>query len=58
MEFLVGKKTYIIGFLMFAQALITWLTGETTFAELLTHSTEILGGLGLITLRMGVAGDQ
>ena len=33
------------------QALVGWAIGDTTLAELVTQLPEILGGLGLMTLR-------
>ena len=50
-----GYRTYIIGFLLFAQAVVAWLVGDATFMELWARLPEILAGLGLITLRAGVA---
>ena len=44
MNFLKGKKTYIVGLLMIALGLLT------------ADNPLVLEGLGLITLRAGVAG--
>ena len=56
--FLSGKKTYFVAGLMVLTAFINWaVTGETDlagFLEVLT-SPEALNGLGLATLRAGVA---
>jgi len=49
-----GYRTYLIGFLMLAQAIVAWLVGDATFEQLWAQLPEILAGLGLITLRAGV----
>lgn len=54
--FLKGKRTYILGALIALQAIVAWLVGDASFAELVQKLPEILGGLGLITLRAGVDG--
>ena len=56
--FLSGKKTYILGFLIFAQAVASWAIGDTTLAELIALLPEILGGLGLMTLRKGISNNS
>ena len=56
--FLSGKKTYILGFLIFAQAVASWAIGDTTLAEFIALLPEILGGLGLMTLRKGIANNS
>ena len=53
--FLSGYKTYILGGLMALQAFASWAVGDTSLQEFLAELPEILGGLGLITLRAGVA---
>ena len=54
MDFLKGKKTYILGGIMALQAVAQWLTGEIVLQELLAQIPTILTGLGLMTLRAGV----
>ena len=49
--FLAGKRTYILGFLIFAQAIASYVLGDITLADFITQLPEILGGLGLMTLR-------
>ena len=52
--FFAGKKTFILGWMIVLQAVVAWAVGDMTLAELITQAPEILGGLGLITLRLGV----
>lgn len=52
--FLRGKRTYILGFIMALQAIAGWALGDTTLAQLIDQLPEILGGLGLMTLRAGM----
>ncbi len=54
--FLAGKRTYLLGFILFAQAVVAWLVGDTTLIELGNQLPELIGGLGLMTLRAGMAG--
>lgn len=52
-SFMKGKKTYILGALMFLIALEKYTTGETTLSQFLTTVQGLYGsmGLGLITMR-------
>jgi len=52
--FLRGKRTYLLGGLMAVQAIVLWLVGDSSLVELITKLPEILGGLGLMTLRAAV----
>lgn len=54
MDFLTGKKTYIIGGLLFLQAGFQVLVGDISLAEFLAKLPEMLTGLGLMALRAGV----
>ncbi len=49
--FLSGYRTYILGFLIFAQAVASWALGDLTLSQLLDQLPELLGGLGLMSLR-------
>lgn len=55
-NFLKGKKTYIVGTLMFLLALLDYLTGTSTLQQFLNSAGVILGlnGLGLMTLRAAI----
>jgi len=52
--FLSGRRTYVLGALMAAQAVASWALGDTTLPQLLEQLPEILGGLGIMTLRAGI----
>ena len=56
-EFLKGRKSYVIAILMVLAGLVQFLTGDITLAELLQgeHARIILEGLGLAALRAGVS---
>lgn len=54
MSFLRGKKTYILGGLIFLQALVSWLVGDISMVEFFNQLPEMLGGLGFMALRAGV----
>ena len=56
-EFLKGKKTYVISFLLCLVALVRVLTGEIAFFDFVASPDFIvlLNGLGLATLRAGLA---
>lgn len=59
-SFLSGRKTYIVAFLMVLVSVISAVTGDVSWAEVL-ESEELfilLNGLGLGTLRAGVAKAQ
>ncbi len=60
MTWLHGKKTYITAGLMVLASLVHLLTGDMGFVEFLTseHLNTLLGGIGLGTLRAGVAGSR
>jgi|ETNvirnome_2_300_1030623.scaffolds.fasta_scaffold00133_22 hypothetical protein len=49
-----GKRTYILGFLVAAQAVASFLVGDIGLNALLSQLPEILGGLGLMSLRASV----
>ncbi len=51
--FLKGKKTYVLGALMFLVACEKYLTGDITLSQYLTTVQGLVGfnGLGLVTLR-------
>lgn len=55
--FLKGYRTYILGFLLAAQAVASWAVGDTSLTALITQLPEILLGLGLMGLRAGVSND-
>jgi len=52
--FLKGYRTYILGFILAFQAIAQWAVGDSSLNELITQLPEILGGLGLMSLRAGV----
>lgn len=52
--FLRGSRTYILGLLMVVQAVASWAVGDLTLTQLIDQLPEILGGLGLMTLRAAV----
>jgi len=56
-EFLQGKKTYVISFLLCLVALVRVLTGEIGFFDFVASPDFIilLNGVGLATLRAGVS---
>lgn len=49
-----GYRTYILGGVLALQAVAAWVVGDATFVELINRAPEILGGLGLMTLRAGM----
>jgi hypothetical protein len=53
--FLSGYRTYILGGLLAVQAVAGWAVGDLSGIDLLNKAPEILGGLGLMSLRAGVA---
>jgi hypothetical protein len=57
MNWLKGKKTYIVSGLMVLVTLIQWLVGETTLQEFILseHVTTLIEAVGLGTLRAGIA---
>jgi hypothetical protein len=60
MQWLKGKKTYIIAGLMVAASLIHLLSGDMSLADFVTseHLNTLLEGVGLGTLRAGVSGNR
>jgi hypothetical protein len=58
MNWLKGKKTYIVSGLMATVALLQLLAGESTLQEFVMseHVTTLIEAVGLGTLRAGVAG--
>ena len=59
-SFLSGRKTYIVAFLMVLVSVISAVTGDVSWAEVLESEGLfiLLNGLGLGTLRAGVAKAQ
>jgi hypothetical protein len=59
MQWLQGKKTYIVAGLMVAASLIHLLSGDIGFAEFAAseHLNTLLEGVGLGTLRAGVSNN-
>jgi hypothetical protein len=55
MNFLSGKKTYIVAFGVVVAAIVSFLTGEMTLAQAVAVGLE---GTGLATLRAGVASTK
>ncbi len=60
MDWLKGKKTYIIAGLMVVASLLHLITGDIGLAEFVTsdYLNTLLEGVGLGTLRAGVAGNR
>ena len=56
--FLAGYRTYIFGALVAAQAVAQWVVGDQTLADLIAKLPEILGGMGLMSLRAGVTASK
>lgn len=54
--FLSGYRTYLLGMLVAAQAVVSFAVGDLSLPALATQLPEILGGLGLMTLRAAVKG--
>lgn len=52
--FLSGYRTYILGGLLAVQAIAGFAVGDLTLVQLMNQAPEILGGLGLMSLRAGV----
>lgn len=57
MNWLNGKKTYLVSGLMAAVTLLQLITGQTTLSEFFMseHITTLLEAVGLGTLRAGIA---
>lgn len=57
MNWLKGKKTYIVSTLMATVALLQLVTGETTLQDFImsAHVTTLIEAVGLGTLRAGIA---
>ena len=57
MNWLKGKKTYIVSILMATVTLLQLITGETTLQEFIMseHVTTLIEAVGLGTLRVGIA---
>jgi hypothetical protein len=53
--FLKNYRTYLLGFLVAATGVIKYLTGDESLSQLVNDLPAILGGLGLVTLRAGLA---
>lgn len=56
-EYLKGKKTYIVAFLLMVVAVVNFLAGDASMTEVLNDPNllVLLSGLGLASLRAGVA---
>ena len=52
--FLKGYRTYLLGIALALSGLARYLAGDVTLAQLLDSLPEILGGLGLASLRAAV----
>ena len=52
--FLAGSRTYILGGLLALQAVAMWAVGDQSLTQLIEKLPEILGGLGLMSLRASV----
>lgn len=50
-----GYRTYILGAILALQAVAQWAVGDASLVELINRLPEILGGLGLMTLRAGIS---
>ena len=50
-----GYRTYILGAVLALQAAAQWAVGDASLVELINRLPEILGGLGLMTLRASVS---
>ncbi len=57
MNWLQGKKTYLVSGLMTLASLIQWIIGDMNAVEFVSspHFNMLLEGVGLATLRAGVA---
>jgi|APSaa5957512622_1039677.scaffolds.fasta_scaffold456967_2 hypothetical protein len=53
--FLSGYRTYLLGFVMAAQAFVGWAIGDMALVELVGILPELLAGLGLMSLRASVS---
>ena len=60
MDWLKGKKTYIVAGLMVLASLLHLITGDMGLAEFITSEqlNVLLEGVGLGSLRAGVAGSR
>jgi hypothetical protein len=60
MDWLKGKKTYLIAGLMAAASLVHLVSGDIGFVEFVTgeHLNTLLEGIGLGTLRAGVSSNR
>ena len=60
MDWLKGKKTYIVAGLMVVASLLHLITGDMGLAEFVTsdYLNTLLEGVGLGTLRAGVSSDR
>lgn len=60
MQWLKGKKTYIVAGLMALASLVHLVSGDMGLAEFVTsdHLSTLLEGIGLGTLRAGVSSDH
>ncbi len=50
-----GYRTYILGAILALQAVAQWVVGDASLVDLVNRLPEILAGLGLMTLRAGIA---
>jgi hypothetical protein len=56
--FLAGYRTYIVGWLIVAQAVASWAMGDMTLPALLEQLPEILAGLGFNTVRAAITAKE
>lgn len=52
--FLAGYRTYLMGFLVFAQAFVAFAVGDISLADFIAKLPEMAAGLGLMSLRAAV----
>jgi hypothetical protein len=54
--FLVGYRTYILGAVAALSAIASWTVGDVATGDMLKAVAEACLGIGLVTLRLGIAG--
>jgi hypothetical protein len=52
--FLKNYRTYLLGFMLAATGVGKYLAGDESLSDFIQRLPEILGGLGLVTLRAGL----
>ena len=60
MNWLQGRKTYLVSGLMALASLVQWITGDMSVVDFVSspHFNTLMEGIGLGTLRAGVAKSQ